>query len=383
MNVVFLHMNIHASTICLHQAAVLTAEKNNISKSFIRQSQARSLMAAEEIANTMKLVSHLDSSNMNSWMGFCLYIAGSVFVQDQKSEDRHPQSIENLEFLIAAMKAIGIRHSVTKHFLAQLELDIEGSGISIASKFSGKMGTGIPNTPMNGINPMRRGAPMTVSDLHAFGESSTSTDVDGVLELCPYITSVSKGRVRADSPPLMGVLPGRPADSPIVHRPPEGLHAHLHPSFPNWNPPPKSALHQSPKLNQDNQQHQGPVESRDFTSSSPPVPPDPNAVSGGSPFNIDSFLAGNTPSSDSSTSNTMQFPYRTSESRDKSKSTDYPMFHGDPNSLIATADWTTETPFNSELQDGMHNLPDVIRTTDAARQFFDSEFWSQNPGPPG
>jgi hypothetical protein len=66
MNVVFLHMNIHASTICLHQAAVLTAEKNNISKSFIRQSRARSIMAAEEIANTMKLVSHLDASTVST-----------------------------------------------------------------------------------------------------------------------------------------------------------------------------------------------------------------------------------------------------------------------------------------------------------------------------
>lgn len=67
MNVVFLHMNIHASTICLHQAAVLTAEKNNISVSFIRQSRTRSLMAAEEIANTMRLVSHLDASNVSSY----------------------------------------------------------------------------------------------------------------------------------------------------------------------------------------------------------------------------------------------------------------------------------------------------------------------------
>jgi hypothetical protein len=65
MNIVFLHMNIHSSAICLHQAAVLTAERNNISQSFIRQSRARSLMAAEEIANIMKLISHLDASNVS------------------------------------------------------------------------------------------------------------------------------------------------------------------------------------------------------------------------------------------------------------------------------------------------------------------------------
>jgi hypothetical protein len=64
MNIVFLHMNIHASTICLHQAAVLTAERNKINPNFIQQCRARSFMAAEEIANIMKLISHLDASNV-------------------------------------------------------------------------------------------------------------------------------------------------------------------------------------------------------------------------------------------------------------------------------------------------------------------------------
>jgi hypothetical protein len=318
-------------------------------------------------------------------MGFCLYIAGSVFIQDQRSEDRQPQSIENLEFLMAAMKAISIRHSVTKHFLTQLELDIEGSGISVSCKSSGKIGVGIPNTPINGINPMRRGTPMTISDLRAFGQSSSSTDADGVPEVCLYIASVAKGKVGASTTtsPFMGILPLRPSDGPIVHPPPEGLHGHVHPSFPNWNPPPNSALHQSPKLDQNNQQHHVPVESHDFVSSNPPVPADPNAVAAGSPFNIDSFLAGNTPSSDSSGSNAMQFPYRTPESRENGKSIDYPMFQGDPNSLIATADWTTEIPFNAESQDGIYNLPGSLHVTAAARQFFDTESWSQDPGPPG
>jgi hypothetical protein len=64
MNVVFLHMNIHASVICLHQAASLTAEKHNCGASAIRQSQSRCLMAAEEIANIMRLVCHVDASKV-------------------------------------------------------------------------------------------------------------------------------------------------------------------------------------------------------------------------------------------------------------------------------------------------------------------------------
>jgi hypothetical protein len=64
MNVVFIHMNIHASAICLHQAAVLTAQKHNLDPNFILKSHARCLMAAEEITNIMRLVSHVDASTV-------------------------------------------------------------------------------------------------------------------------------------------------------------------------------------------------------------------------------------------------------------------------------------------------------------------------------
>ncbi|RDL34407.1 Uncharacterized protein BP5553_07535 [Venustampulla echinocandica] len=131
MNVVFLHMSVHASTVCLHQAAILTAERNKLDSSVTEQSRARSLMAAQEIANIMRRVCHVDASNMNLWMGFCLFVAAGVLLQDLKAggQDPHPQSLMNLEFLVAALQAIGDRHTLTKHFTAQLELDIEVSGI--------------------------------------------------------------------------------------------------------------------------------------------------------------------------------------------------------------------------------------------------------------
>ncbi len=65
MNVVFLHMNIHSSIICLHQAAILQAKKYNIDPNFIQQSRNRNLMAAEEITNIMRLISHMDASNVS------------------------------------------------------------------------------------------------------------------------------------------------------------------------------------------------------------------------------------------------------------------------------------------------------------------------------
>ena len=65
MNTVFLHMNIHASSICLHNAAVFTAERHKTGSTIIRQSRTRSLMAADEISNIMRLVTHVDASKVS------------------------------------------------------------------------------------------------------------------------------------------------------------------------------------------------------------------------------------------------------------------------------------------------------------------------------
>jgi hypothetical protein len=66
---------------------------------------------------------------ISSWAGFCLYVAGGVFLQDIRKHRSNPQSTSNLEFIVSAMKALGNRHSVTKHFSAQLEFDIENSNL--------------------------------------------------------------------------------------------------------------------------------------------------------------------------------------------------------------------------------------------------------------
>ncbi|CAG8962358.1 hypothetical protein HYFRA_00014155 [Hymenoscyphus fraxineus] len=174
MNVVFLHMNIHASIVCLHQAAILTAERHNLDSRVIRQSRGRSLTAAQEIANIMRLISHIDASLIHSWMGFCLYVAAGVCLSDATSKEPNPQSSSDLYFILSAMNAIGRRHNITKHFTAQLELDIEASGIQNgnASRTRGMAEHTVPNIPMMGILASRNGQPMTVNDLRAFVKAS-------------------------------------------------------------------------------------------------------------------------------------------------------------------------------------------------------------------
>lgn len=74
-------MNIHTSIICLHQAAVLTAQKAGLPNKFIAQSHTRCLMAAEEIANIMRLVSHIDAGNVSTiWKSYLKFSSESNLV---------------------------------------------------------------------------------------------------------------------------------------------------------------------------------------------------------------------------------------------------------------------------------------------------------------
>lgn len=64
MRIAFLHMSLHTAAICLHQTAMVTAERNKLNLNFIKHFRSRILIAAEEIANIMRLVSHVDVSNV-------------------------------------------------------------------------------------------------------------------------------------------------------------------------------------------------------------------------------------------------------------------------------------------------------------------------------
>ena len=70
-NVVFVNMNIHASTICLHQAAIFKAEKNLMSPQISSESKRRCIIAADQITNMMKLISHIDLSTVSQKLFAC------------------------------------------------------------------------------------------------------------------------------------------------------------------------------------------------------------------------------------------------------------------------------------------------------------------------
>ncbi|KAI9732464.1 MAG: hypothetical protein M1818_007502 [Claussenomyces sp. TS43310] len=98
-NIVFTNMNIHTSTICLHQAAIYKADKNRL------------------------------PALMNPFMSFCLYVSARVFVQYLKSRPEDDSIAHTLKFLLTAMNAMKSKNPLTESFLVQLDVDLESLGL--------------------------------------------------------------------------------------------------------------------------------------------------------------------------------------------------------------------------------------------------------------
>lgn len=130
-NAVVMNFSIHTSSICLHQAAVSKAEKHNLSSSLIQNSRSRCLLSAMEVANIMRMTSHLDFNGTNPFMTFSIYVAARVLVQYLKLNPQDAESKQALEFLLLAMASIRTRSPLSESFMIQLNLDIESNGIEV------------------------------------------------------------------------------------------------------------------------------------------------------------------------------------------------------------------------------------------------------------
>jgi hypothetical protein len=73
---------------------------------------------------------------MNPFIAFCLYVAARVFVQYLKSRKDDVTVKSSLHFLLSAMQALKSKNPLTESFLVQLDVDLEGSGLSIPSNVS-------------------------------------------------------------------------------------------------------------------------------------------------------------------------------------------------------------------------------------------------------
>ncbi|KAK1980854.1 hypothetical protein LZ30DRAFT_658598 [Colletotrichum cereale] len=127
------NLNLHASVICLHHAAIDRIEKYNLPEKMKAASQLRLRTAAEEVVNVVKLTSHVNSGYKSPMVALSLYTAASVYIYSAKSNPETGIStadLQNLKFIITAMEAIGRKHVITKAFLQQIFMDIERNGLA-------------------------------------------------------------------------------------------------------------------------------------------------------------------------------------------------------------------------------------------------------------
>jgi hypothetical protein len=73
---------------------------------------------------------------MNPFIAFCLYVAARVFVHYLKSKKDDAPVKSSLHFLLSAMQALKSDNPLTESFLVQLDVDLEGSGLSLPTSAS-------------------------------------------------------------------------------------------------------------------------------------------------------------------------------------------------------------------------------------------------------
>ncbi|KAL8915137.1 MAG: hypothetical protein Q9172_006936 [Xanthocarpia lactea] len=138
-NTIFLNMNMRATIICLHQAAIVQAEKSSLPATLIAESENRTLAAAQEIASIMKRVQksvHL--SKLNMFTTWCLYTATRVLVATLRSARSSTDVLDSLQTILSALNAFKIFNPRTELFINQVNLDLAGStALPFSPPFSG------------------------------------------------------------------------------------------------------------------------------------------------------------------------------------------------------------------------------------------------------
>jgi hypothetical protein len=208
---------------------------------------------------------------------------------------------------------------------------------------------------------MRGEAGQSAEGMMAYGilpkELVTRPDVSPNTAHGPY------GLVQSTSPPVRQVS-----------------EENVHPSLSNWNPPTNSTHNGSTDPVRLSRQQTQAMEATCFPASNSSPSSDPTPP-GGSPFDIDSFLAANTPSSESSGTNTKQVPYRQVDSNSHNKSPpDNATFSSDANQWsvhVPTNDWMADQSFSVDpppQEKGFSMRPQPA--------YIGSYEWTQDPQPP-
>ncbi|RSL47129.1 hypothetical protein CEP53_010045 [Fusarium sp. AF-6] len=152
-----LNLNLHASIICLHHAAIEKAEKHGLPDHIKQNSIARLRAAAEEVVNIIRINTHATLFFRSPLCALSLYCTTTVYVYLAKQNPTGGLTsidLSNLDLIIQAMEAIARTHTITRAFLQQACLDIEHNGLNSSirmpslKRFRNAFGEGKSHIPM-------------------------------------------------------------------------------------------------------------------------------------------------------------------------------------------------------------------------------------------
>ncbi|RSL56663.1 hypothetical protein CEP54_008728 [Fusarium duplospermum] len=152
-----LNLNLHASIICLHHAAIEKVEKHGLPDHIKQNSIARLRAAAEEVVNIIRINTHATLFFRSPLCALSLYCTTTVYVYLAKQNPTGGLTsidLSNLDLIIQAMEAIARTHTITRAFLQQACLDIEHNGLNSSirmpslKRFRNAFGEGKSHIPM-------------------------------------------------------------------------------------------------------------------------------------------------------------------------------------------------------------------------------------------
>ncbi|KAM7219860.1 transcriptional activator protein acu-15 [Rhypophila decipiens] len=140
-------LNLHGSTICLHNTAWSVADRYNLPDALKNISKTRSLAAAQEIVGVIKLLRAAGDFVKRPLTIPSLYCAAAAFIhQGMENPDDFP--VSNLEVIVECIEIVSRQDVMARAYLNQLVLDIVQSGLSAYIKIplppSQSPGTHIP-----------------------------------------------------------------------------------------------------------------------------------------------------------------------------------------------------------------------------------------------
>ncbi|ROV90275.1 hypothetical protein VSDG_08186 [Cytospora chrysosperma] len=151
------NLNLHASVICLHNSAYEMADEHNLPEAVKQMSKTRLLTASQEIVSIMKLTNQSNAGYRSPLVALALYVASSVYIATAQDGGLGPVEKSNLEYLLAAMGAIGRLHMITSSFLRQAVVDLQRAGLlGVVRLPPGEMPAdpGVPQMPCGNNIPL-------------------------------------------------------------------------------------------------------------------------------------------------------------------------------------------------------------------------------------